>query len=127
AAAAKSTSDLIQGTLSVVSAGTSLVQGTNAAFHEVASCAKKVTDLVGDIAAASSEQTHGIAEVSAALMQGSEVTQTNSVNARKIEELTGNLSAQVNVMDHAVHGIRGMVTRAHTRPPSSHRRGSGVL
>jgi methyl-accepting chemotaxis protein len=96
-----------------VSAGTSLVEGTHAAFHEVASCAKKVTDLVGDIAAASSQQTHGIAEVSTALIRVSEVTQTNSMNARKIEELTGNLSAQVTVMDDAVLGIRGMVTGAH--------------
>ena len=118
AGAAKNTSDLIQGTLSVVSAGTSLVEGTNAAFREVASCAKKVTDLVGDIAAASSEQTNGIAEVSTALLQVSQVTQTNSRNARKIEELTGNLSAQVTVMDDAVFGIRRMVSGAHHPSPA---------
>ena len=110
AGAAKSTSELIEGTLFVVSTGTSLVEGTNAAFHEVASCARKVTDLVGEIAAASSNQTQGIAEVSTALLQVSKVTQTNSINARKIEELTGNLSVQVTVMDNAVFGIRRTVT-----------------
>jgi methyl-accepting chemotaxis protein len=115
AGAAKSTSELIEGTLLVVSAGSSLVEGTNAAFHEVASCAKKVTDLVGEIATASSDQTHGIAEVSTALLQVSKVTQTNSMNARTIEDLTGNLSDQVTVMDDAVSGIRRMVTGARQK------------
>jgi methyl-accepting chemotaxis protein len=110
--AAKNTSDLIEGTILVVSAGTSLVEGTNAAFHEVASSAKKVTDLVGEIAAASSDQTRGITEVSTAISQVSKVTQTNAMNARNIEELTGNLSAQVTVMDDTVFGIRRMVTGA---------------
>jgi methyl-accepting chemotaxis protein len=69
-------------------------------------------DLIGEIAAASSDQTRGIAEVSTAISQVSHVTQTNTMNARKIEELTGNLSAQVTVMDDTVFGIRRMVTSA---------------
>jgi len=117
AGAAKSSSELIEGTLSAVSTGTSLVEGTNAAFHELASCARKVTDLVGEIAAASSDQTHGITEVSTALLQMNNVTQANSTNARNIEELTGNLSAQVTVMDDAVFGIRRVVTGAHRKTP----------
>jgi methyl-accepting chemotaxis protein len=112
--AAKNTADLIEGTILVVSAGRSLVERTNAAFHEVASSAQKVTDLVGEIAAASSDQTRGITEVSSAISQVTRVTQTNTMNARKIEELTGNLSAQVTVMDDTVFGIRRMVTGAET-------------
>jgi methyl-accepting chemotaxis protein len=111
AGAAKNTTELIEGTILVVSTGKSLAEGTNSDFREVASSAKKVTELIGEIAAASADQARGINEVSTAISQVSKVTQTNMMNIKDIELQTGNLSTQVTVMDDTVSGIRRMVTR----------------
>ena len=59
AGAAKNTSELIEETIKKIKDGTVLVEKTNADFSEVASAVTKVTELVGEISASSSEQHAG--------------------------------------------------------------------
>lgn len=63
AEAAKSTAELIDGTVKRVNTGTDLVSKTNAEFTKVAESAKKVGELVSEISAASREQAQGINKV----------------------------------------------------------------
>jgi methyl-accepting chemotaxis protein len=63
AVGAKNTTSSIEGTVKKVLDGTTLVLTTNDAFREVAGSAAKVSELDGEIAAASTEQAQGIEQV----------------------------------------------------------------
>ena len=109
AGAAKNTSELIEGTIKKIQDGTVLVEKTNADFAEVASGVAKVTELVAEISAASSEQSRGIDEVSRAIGQMDKVTQGNAANAEEIASASEELSAQAGSMEEVVRGLRSLV------------------
>jgi methyl-accepting chemotaxis protein len=81
AGAAKSTSALIETTVRKISEGTALVERTNGDFQGVARAVRTVTELVGDISAATQEQDRGIAEIGSSLAEIDHVTQENAANA----------------------------------------------
>jgi methyl-accepting chemotaxis protein len=109
AGAAKNTSELIEGTIKKIKDGTVLVEKTNVDFSEVASAVTKVTELVGEISAASSEQSRGIDEVSTAIGQMDKVTQGNAANAEEIASASEELSAQALSMEDIVRGLDSLV------------------
>jgi methyl-accepting chemotaxis protein len=109
AGAAKNTSDLIEATVGRIKSGTALVEKTNMDFQEVATSVKKVNELVGEISAASSEQSRGITEVGSAITQMDKVTQQTAANAEEIASSTEELSAQSVAMQDIVRQIRDLV------------------
>jgi methyl-accepting chemotaxis protein len=111
ASSARSTSDLIEGTIRNIQEGTTLVESTNQNFQDVAVAVGKVTELVGEISAASQEQSRGITEVSTAISQMDKVTQANAAGAEEIAASSEELSAQalsltdiVRQLQEVVHG-----------------------
>jgi methyl-accepting chemotaxis protein len=86
AAAAKEIRTLIADTAQKVQAGSSLADGAGHTMVEVVSSVKKVSDLIAEIAAASQEQSSGIAQVNAALAHMDQVVRQNASLA---EEATG--------------------------------------
>jgi methyl-accepting chemotaxis protein len=76
AEAAKSTSDLIEENLKDIKRGSELVTATDKAFGQTVLSTGKVTELVAEIASASTEQSQGIGQVNLALTELSQVTQT---------------------------------------------------
>ena len=60
AEAAKSTANLIEGTVKKINNGSSVVHKTNTEFAEVAAIVTKASELAGEIAASSQEQAQGI-------------------------------------------------------------------
>jgi methyl-accepting chemotaxis protein len=109
AGAAKTTSELIEGTIKKIQDGTVLVEKTNADFGEVASAVAKVTELIGEISAASSEQSRGIDEVSTAVGQMDKVTQGNAASAEEIASASEELSAQALSMEEVVRNLVALV------------------
>ncbi len=109
AGAAKNTSELIEGTIRKIKDGTVLVEKTNADFGEVASAVTKVTELVGEISAASLEQSRGIDEVSRAIGQMDKVTQGNAANAEEIASASEELSAQAKSTEEIVRSLQALV------------------
>jgi methyl-accepting chemotaxis protein len=109
AGAAKNTSELIEGTIKKIKDGTVLVEKTNVDFGEVASSVTKVTELVGEISAASAEQSRGITEVSTAISQMDNVTQGNAASAEKIASASEELSAQALSMEEILRGLDVLV------------------
>jgi methyl-accepting chemotaxis protein len=109
AGAAKNTSELIEGTIRKIKDGTVLVEKTNVDFSVVASAVTKVTELVGEISAATSEQSRGIDEVSTAIGQMDKVTQGNAANAEEIASASEELSAQAMSMEDIVRGLDSLV------------------
>jgi methyl-accepting chemotaxis protein len=93
--AAKEIKALIQDSLRKVANGSQLVNQSGETLHEIVSLAKKVTDVVSDMTAASREQSIGIEQVNTAVTRIDQVTQSNS-------EQTGELSSTArSLMQHA--------------------------
>ncbi|MBI5593658.1 MAG: MCP four helix bundle domain-containing protein [Deltaproteobacteria bacterium] len=109
AEAAKNTAALIEGTVKKVTEGTALVKTTNDAFKEVAGSAAKVGELVGEIAAASTEQAQGIEQVNIAVTEMDKVTQQNAATAEESASASEELNAQAEEMKGFVADLAAMV------------------
>jgi len=78
AAAAKEIKILIDNSVSKVDDGSKLVAKAGATMDEVVASVKRVTNIVGEISAASAEQSTGIEQINQAINQMDEVTQQNA-------------------------------------------------
>ena len=109
AAAAKTTGNLIEGTIKAVQHGNELTYQTQEAFRENAAISVKVEQLVDGIAAASQEQSQGIGQVNIAVSEMDKVTQQTAANAEESAAAAEELNAQAEQMkgyvDDLVHVI----------------------
>ena len=94
--AAKETTELIEGSIKKVDAGTEVANSTSESLKEIVDGIGKVTDLIGEIAAASNEQALGINQVNQGLVQLDQVTQQNTANAEESAAAALELSEQAN-------------------------------
>ncbi|MDH4321275.1 MAG: methyl-accepting chemotaxis protein, partial [Desulfobulbaceae bacterium] len=94
AKAAKETAELIEGSVAKTRNGTEIAQSTSEALAEIVASVTKVTDLVGEIAAASNEQAQGINQTNQALAQIDQVTQQNTASAEESAAASEELSGQ---------------------------------
>ncbi|MCC2971331.1 methyl-accepting chemotaxis protein [Massilia sp. IC2-476] len=78
AAAAREIKGLIGDSVSRVEAGSRLVDQAGRTMGEVVASVKRVSDIIGEIAAASDEQREGIEQVNGAIVQMDQVTQQNA-------------------------------------------------
>jgi len=83
AEAAKNTSTLIDGSVQEIKNGSAIVDVTNTAFDEVYESSGKVTQLIGEIAAASNEQAQGIGQINSAVNEMDKVVQQNAATAEE--------------------------------------------
>ena len=94
AGAAKEIKGLIQDTLEKVEKGSELVNRSGATLQGIVGSVKRVTDIVGEIAAASGEQSTGIEQVNTAMTQMDQVTQSNSAETEELSSTAQTLSGQ---------------------------------
>jgi methyl-accepting chemotaxis protein len=78
AEAAKEIKTLISANVERVTRGTALVDQAGATMTEVVGSIKRVTDIVGEISAASNEQSIGVAQIGEAVTQMDHATQQNA-------------------------------------------------
>ena len=78
AAAAKEIKLLIDDSVAKVDAGAKLVDHAGTTMEEIVASVRNVTDIMGEITAASQEQTSGIEQINTAITQMDEVTQQNA-------------------------------------------------
>ncbi|CAN7312417.1 methyl-accepting chemotaxis protein [Variovorax sp. LjRoot290] len=104
AAAAKEIKGLIDDSVGKVDAGSQLVGEAGRTMEEIVGSVKRVTDIIGEITAASHEQTQGIEQINQAITQMDQVTQQNAAlveeaaaAAQSMQEQAGNLVEAVNV------------------------------
>ncbi|MEA9843584.1 methyl-accepting chemotaxis protein [Xanthomonas campestris] len=104
AGAAKEIKHLIDDSVSKVAQGSSLVHQAGTTMAEIVASVQRVTDIMGEISAASQEQSAGIEQVNLTVTQMDEATQQNAAlveeataAARAMEEQAGQLSDAVAV------------------------------
>ncbi|UCF95566.1 MAG: methyl-accepting chemotaxis protein [Desulfobacterales bacterium] len=127
AEAAENTADLIEGTVKKVKDGSELVTKTNAAFSELAGSTGKVTELAGEIAAASNEQAQGIDQVTRALHDMDKLTQQNAGNAEESASASEEMNAQAEQLTDFVQELVALVGggasgKAQNAPPAAGRK-----
>jgi methyl-accepting chemotaxis protein len=104
AGAAKEIKTLIGGSVQQVEAGSRLVEAAGSTMQDIVQAVRKVSDLIGEIAAASHEQSSGIEQVNTAVTQMDQVVQQN---ASLVEEAT----AATESMKQQATSLLQMVTR----------------
>jgi len=85
-----------------VEQGTALVDRAGSTMTEVVASIRRVTDIVGEISAASHEQSLGVAQVGEAVTQMDQVTQQN---AALVEEMAAAASSLQNQAEDLVHVV----------------------
>lgn len=100
--AAKETTDMIENSIRKVEDGTRIANKTADALVQIVAGVEKVAGLVGGIAAASSEQASGIAQISQGVMQVSQVVQTNSATSEESAAASEELSGQAEFLKKMV-------------------------
>ncbi|MPL97408.1 hypothetical protein SDC9_43599 [bioreactor metagenome] len=128
ASAAKETTDMIEGSIKKVEAGTKIANETAKALSQIVDEVEKAANLVSSIAVASKEQAVGIEQVNQGIMQVSQVVQTNAATSEESAAASEELSSQaaqlkeivssfkINKTENAPKEIQAAVTKAHTKP-----------
>ncbi|HMZ85915.1 MAG TPA: methyl-accepting chemotaxis protein, partial [Giesbergeria sp.] len=94
ATAAKEIKQLIGTSVERVEAGTALVDQAGATMQEVVAAVRRVTDLMGEISAASTEQSQGVSQVGEAVVQMDQVTQQNAALVEEMAAAATSLKGQ---------------------------------
>jgi methyl-accepting chemotaxis protein len=94
ATAAKEIKALIQDSVAKVESGSELVNKSGETLGEIVSSVKRVTDIIGEIARASEEQSNGIDQVNRAVTQMDQVVQTNAAQTEEMSSTAQALTAQ---------------------------------
>ncbi|WP_047608544.1 methyl-accepting chemotaxis protein [Rahnella aquatilis] len=102
ASAAKEIKVLIDDSVAKVDNGTQLVAKAGATMAEVVSSVRNVTDIVGEIAIASNEQSTGIEEINKAITQMDEVTQQNAALVQEASSAAYSLNEQAERLSQAI-------------------------
>ncbi len=114
AEAAKDTSALIEESQSNAENGVKVSQEVNEMLSEIVGSVVKVAELVNEVAAASKEQSQGIDQISKAVSQLDQVTQSNAANAEESASASEELSAQAvdltSMVNQLVTLVKGQVS-----------------
>ncbi|MEG2054001.1 MAG: methyl-accepting chemotaxis protein, partial [Oscillospiraceae bacterium] len=97
-AAAKSTTELIGGSIEAVNNGTKMAQATAAALDGITAGAKKINTLINSISEASNSQSDSMQQVTMGIEQISAVVQTNSATAEESAAASEELSSQAQML-----------------------------
>ncbi len=100
--AAKETTDMIEGSIRKVEAGTKIADETAQALNKIVEDVAKAATLVNAIATASNEQAAGIEQINQGIIQVSQVVQTNSATAEESAAASEELSSQAELLKDSI-------------------------
>ncbi len=106
ATAAKEIKALINGSLSKVDSGVALVNQSGDALRGIVNAVSRVSSLMGEIAAASNEQTTGIEQVNKAVSQMDQVTQSNAAQTEELSSTAQSLAGKGEQLQRLVARFR---------------------
>ena len=125
AIAAKEIKDLIGASVSNVDEGCKLVEQAGSTMDEIVVSVRRVTDIMGEISAASQDQSAGIDQINQAMAQMDQVTQQNAAlveeaaaAAQSLEQQAQNMVQVVSVFKLGSQG--GGLALAYENPALTH-------
>ena len=110
--AAKEIKQLIEHSVQQVQDGESLVERAGTTMESVVQAVRRVTDIIGEISAASEEQSSGIEQVNRAIVHMDEAVQQNAAMVEQAAAAAKSLEEQANELRAAVNVFR--VTKPDT-------------
>jgi uncharacterized phage infection (PIP) family protein YhgE len=133
AAAAKEIKTLIDDSVRRVESGSALVDQAGSTMTEVVSSIRRVTDIMGEISAASKEQSQGVSQVGEAVTQMDQVTQQNAALVEQMAAAASSLKSQADELVQTVaifklgagdyhkptHSVSSASVRSHPPKPSN--------
>jgi methyl-accepting chemotaxis protein len=122
--AAKDIKQLINASVAKVEAGTRQAEHAGSGMGDIVTQVKRVADLIGDISAATIEQTAGITEVGEAVSQLDQVTQQNAALVEQSAAAAESLKQQAGMLVDAVGVFKVRTDQAGHADP--HRPGAAV-
>ncbi len=102
AQAAREIKGLISASVDRVEQGTLLVDKAGATMQQVVGSIRRVTDIMGEISAASDEQSNGVAQVGEAIRQMDQVTQQNAALVQEMSAAADRLNSQAQELVQTV-------------------------
>ncbi len=126
AAAAREIKELISSSVHKVEDGTQLVDQAGRTMEEVVLSVKRVTDIMGEISAASQEQSLGIEQVNQAISQMDEITQQNAALVEQAAAASESMREQAEHLSRAVAAFKleqGSASAGMRTPSFAERRG----
>jgi methyl-accepting chemotaxis protein-1 (serine sensor receptor) len=104
ASAAKEIKELIGDSVDKVQSGSTLVGRAGTTMDEIVQAVRRVTDIMGEISAASEEQSGGIEQVNRAVVQMDEVTQQNAALVEEAAAAASSLEDQTRQLQAVISG-----------------------
>jgi len=102
ASAAKEIKELISDSVSKTADGTKQVETAGDTMQEIVNAVKRVSDIIGEIAAASAEQSTGINQVNSAVNNMDETTQQNAALVEEAAAAAESLVEQANQLAETI-------------------------
>ncbi|MDH5856821.1 HAMP domain-containing protein [Lampropedia aestuarii] len=118
AESSKEVKALVAGNAARVNRGADLMGQAGKAMEEIVQSIRHVTDLVGEISAASTEQSAGVSQVGEAIVQMDQVTQRNAALVEESAAAAVSLSHQAQELLSSVEVFK----LAHTETAAMHQR-----
>ena len=109
AVAAKETADKIQDAISKTNQGVTVSTKVASSLKLIIDKARQVDDLVGEIAAASNEQSQGISQINTAVTGMDKVTQNNAASAEESASAAQELVSQAESVKTSVGTLKRLV------------------
>src|SRR5471032_2626371 len=123
AAAAKENKTLINNSVEQVEAGSTLVNQAGATMDEIVASITRVTDIMGEITAASVEQSSGIEQVNHAIVQMDQVTQQNAALVEEAAAAAESMQEQAAQLSQVVCRFKlSAADMAALTPPAPRRK-----
>ena len=118
AEAAREIKALITGTVERIDAGTAEVNSAGSTIDDVVGQVRQVSELIGEITAASAEQNAGVGQINTAIGQLDQATQQNAALVEQTAAAADSLSQQATRLAATVASFRVPASPASTRPPA---------
>jgi methyl-accepting chemotaxis protein len=125
AEAAKEIKSLITASVERVETGSRLVEEAGQTMEEIVTSVKRVTDIIGEISSATTEQSHGLGQVSVAVNGLDQMTQQNAALVEQSAAAAESLKEQADRLSQAVNAFKldqqqARAGQAVHRQPAAH-------
>ncbi len=112
AEAAKNTATLLDGTVKKIKVGSEIVEKTSSEFSKLSASSSKMGELIGEVTAASNEQSQGVEQINKAVAEMDKVVQGNASIAEESASASEEMNAQAEQMKVYIEELAAVLGRS---------------